>query len=68
MKFFNAKDYWRSWSVWTTSALTALATVDLSTTWVDALIPEKHKPLVYAVFGAVTLIVRAIKQPNLGGK
>lgn len=65
MKFFNLKELSKSWSVQVWSAATALATIDFSTTWLDGIIPEQHKPLVYAVLGAVGLIVRAIKQPKL---
>ncbi|MDH2997184.1 hypothetical protein A1D22_05800 [Pasteurellaceae bacterium LFhippo2] len=65
MKFFNLKELSKSWSVQVWSATTALATIDFSTTWLDNVIPEQHKPLVYAVLGAIGLIVRAIKQPNL---
>lgn len=55
----------KSWSVQVWGATTALATIDFSTTWFDSIIPEPHKPLVYAVLGAIGLIARAIKQPNL---
>lgn len=65
MKFFNLKQLTKSWSVQVWSATTALATIDFSTTWLDGIIPEQHKPLVYAVLGAIGLIARAIKQPNL---
>lgn len=65
MRLFNLKDLAKSWSVQVLTATTALATIDFSTTWIDNIIPEQHKPLVYAVLGAIGLIVRAIKQPNL---
>lgn len=65
MKFFNLKQLTKSWSVQVWGATTALATIDFSTTWLDGIIPEQHKPLVYAVLGAIGLIARAIKQPNL---
>lgn len=65
MKLFNLKDLAKSWSVQVLTATTALATIDFSTTWLDSLIPEQHKPLVYAILGAIGLIARAIKQPGL---
>ena len=65
MKFFNLKDLAKSWSVQVLTATTALATIDFSTTWLDSLIPEQHKPLAYAILGAIGLIARAIKQPGL---
>lgn len=65
MKFFNLKQLAKSWSVQVWGATTALATIDFSTTWLDGIIPEQHKPLVYAVLGTIGLISRAIKQPNL---
>lgn len=65
MKFFKFKELVKSWSVQVLTATTALATVDFSTTWLDGLIPEQHKPLVYAILGAIGLIARAIKQPSL---
>lgn len=65
MKFFKLKDLAKSWSVQVWGATTALATIDFSTTWIDGFIPQEHKPLVYAVLGAIGLIVRAIQQPSL---
>lgn len=65
MKLFKLKDLAQSWSVQVWGATTALATIDFSTTWLDGIIPEQHKPLVYAILGAIGLIARAIKQPNL---
>lgn len=65
MKFFNLKDLAKSWSVQVLTATTALATIDFSTTWLDGILPEQHKPLVYAILGAIGLIARAIKQPGL---
>lgn len=65
MKLFNLKDLAKSWSVQVLTVTTALATIDFSTTWLDSLIPEQHKPLVYAILGAIGLIARAIKQPGL---
>lgn len=65
MKLFNLKDLAKSWSVQVLTATTALATIDFSTTWLDGILPEQHKPLVYAILGAIGLIARAIKQPGL---
>ncbi|QLD33172.1 hypothetical protein [Mannheimia varigena] len=65
MKFFSLKQLAKSWSVQAWAAATALATIDFSTTWIDGLIPQEHKPLVYAVLGAIGLIARAIQQPSL---
>lgn len=62
MKFFKLKDYLKSWSVQVWGTTTALATIDSSTTWLDNIIPEQYKPVVYSVLGAVGLVVRAIKQ------
>lgn len=68
MKLFKLKDLAQSWSVQVWGVATALATVDFSTTWIDNIIPEQHKSLVYAVLGAIGLIARAIQQPNLNKK
>lgn len=68
MKFFNLKELSQSWSVQVWGAVTALATIDFSTTWIDGLIPQEHKPLVYAVLGAIGLIARAVRQPKLEKK
>lgn len=65
MKFFNLKELSQSWSVQVWGAVTTLATIDFSTTWIDGLIPQEYKPLVYAVLGAIGLIARAIRQPKL---
>lgn len=62
MNFFKFKDYARSWSVWAMSAISAFATIDFSTTWLDGVVPEEHKPLVYGVLGVIGLFVRSIKQ------
>lgn len=65
MKFFNLKELSQSWSVQVWGAATALATIDFSTTWIDGLVPQEYKPLVYAILGSVGLIARAIRQPKL---
>lgn len=65
MKFFTLKQLLQSWSVRVWSLVPVLATIDYSTTWLDTVIPEQHKPLVYAILGAIGLVARAIKQPNL---
>lgn len=62
MKLFKLKDLVKSWSVQVWGANTALATADYYTNWLDALVPEKYKPLMYAVLGAIGLVARAIKQ------
>lgn len=65
MQFFKFKDYSKSWSVWAMSSLTGLATIDFSTTWLDGVIPEQYKPVVYGALSLIGLVVRAIKQPKL---
>lgn len=67
MKFFNLKHYFKSWSVWAMTALTGLTTIDASTTWLNDVIPENFKPVVYAGLGFIGLLLRAIKQPKLTG-
>jgi hypothetical protein len=65
MEFFKFKDVLRSWSTWAFGAIGGLSTIDLSTTWLDGVIPAHYKPAVYAVLAAVGVIVRTIKQPTL---
>ena len=65
MKLFNFKDVAKSWSTQVFALIGGLATVDLSTTWIDGLIPEHYKPAVYAVLAAIGVVVRTIKQPKL---
>lgn len=62
MKFFKFKDYLHSWSVWAMGASAGLATIDFSTTWVDALIPTEYKAVVYAGLSFLGLLVRSVKQ------
>lgn len=65
MKLFAFKDVLKSWSIWAFGAIGGLATVDLSTTWIDGVIPEAYKPAAYAVLAAIGIVVRTIKQPKL---
>nr|DAE98528.1 MAG TPA: hypothetical protein [Bacteriophage sp.] len=65
MQLFNFKDVAKSWSTWAFGAIGGLATVDLSTTWLNSVIPEHYKPAVYAVLAAIGVVVRTIKQPKL---
>ena len=65
MQLFKIKDVLKSWSTWSFGAIGGLATVDLSTTWFDGVIPEHYKPAVYAVLAAIGVVVRTIKQPKL---
>lgn len=65
MKFFKFSDYIKSWSVWVLGALGGFATADFSGV-VEAVVPDQYKPVVYAGFSFLGLLVRAIKQQ--GGK
>lgn len=64
MKFFKLSDYARSWSVQALALLTTGAVVDHFTGIVTAIVPEDYKGIVVAVIGAVTMVLRAIKQEN----
>lgn len=68
MEFFKLSDLSKSWSVQIWSLVPVLATIDYSTTWIDAIIPEHYKPLVYASLALIGIFARTIKQPGLTPK
>lgn len=65
MKFFTFKQLLQSWSVQVWSLVPALATIDYSTTWLDSIVPEQYKPVVYGVLATTGLVARSIKQPKI---
>lgn len=65
MKFFKLSDYVRSWSVQALALLTTGAVIDHFTDFVSVIVPEPYKGVVVATIGAITMVLRAIKQ---GGK
>ena len=65
MKFFTLKQLLQSWSVQVWSSVPVLATIDYSTTWLDTVIPEQYKPVVYGVLATTGLVARSIKQPKI---
>lgn len=65
MKFFTLKQLLQSWSVQIWGSVPILATIDYSTTWLDTVIPEQYKPLVYGALATSGLVARAVKQPKI---
>lgn len=65
MKFFSLRQLMKSWSVQVWATVPILSTVDFSTTWLDGIIPEQYKPVVYGVLATLGLVARSIKQPKL---
>lgn len=65
MKFFTFKQLLQSWSVQVWSLVPALATIDYSTTWLDSIVPEQYKPVVYGALATIGLVARSIKQPKI---
>ena len=65
MKFFTLKQLLQSWSVQVWSLVPVLATIDYSTTWLDTVIPEQYKPVVYGGLATIGLVARSIKQPKI---
>lgn len=65
MKFHSLETLIKSWSVQIWALVPVLATIDYSTTWIDGIIPEEYKAVVYAVLALIGLIARSIKQPKL---
>lgn len=65
MQFFTSKEILKSWSVQIWSLVPILATIDFSTTWLDTIIPEHYKPLVYGGLAFLGIIARTVKQPKL---
>lgn len=65
MKFFKLKDLLQSWSVQVWSLVPVLATIDYSTTWLDSIVPEQYKPVVYGALATIGLVARSIKQPEI---
>ena len=64
MKFFNAKDLAKSWSVWAASVVTVVPVVNENSE-IFNIIPEKYKPYAITILGIIVLITRAIKQNGL---
>lgn len=64
MKFFNFKEYIRSWSVWLGSLITVSPVIDANTPFFD-FIPDQYKPATMSILGALLLLVRGIKQAGL---
>lgn len=64
MTLFKFKDYVKSWSVWAMGAIGGFATLDFSSTYLDSIMPEQYKPIVYAGLSFLGLVVRAIKQKS----
>ena len=65
MKFFTLKQLLQSWSVQVWSLVPVLATIDYSTTWLDSIVPEQYKPVVYGALATIGLVARSIKQPKI---
>ena len=65
MKFFNLKDYLKSWSVWGLGAITVTPILNDTTGIINAVIPEQYQPVTLSILGAITLVLRAIKQVGL---
>lgn len=65
MKFFTFKQLLQSWSVQVWSLVPVLATIDYSTTWLDSIVPEQYKPVVYGALATIGLVARSIKQPKI---
>ena len=65
MKFLSLETLIKSWSVQIWALVPVLATIDYSTTWIDSIIPEEYKAVVYAALALIGLIARSIQQPNL---
>ena len=65
MKFFTLKQLLQSWSVQFWGLVPVLATIDYNTTWLDSLVPEQYKPLVYGLLATLGLVARSIKQPKI---
>ena len=65
MKFHSLETLIKSWSVQIWALVPVLATIDYSTTWIDGIIPEEYKAVVYATLALIGLIARSIKQPKL---
>lgn len=65
LEFFKAKDYLKSWSVWAMGAIGGFATLDFSSTYLDSIVPEQYKPVVYGALTAIGLVARSIKQPKI---
>lgn len=61
MNFYKVKDLAKSWSVWAASAVAVTPVLDMST-GLFSFIPEKYKPLAVTALGALTIVLRAIKQ------
>lgn len=53
MKFFTLKQLLQSWSVQIWGLVPILATIDYNTTWLDSLVPEQYKPLVYGLLATL---------------
>lgn len=67
VQFFDWKVLVKSWSVQIWALVPILATIDYSTTWVDAYIPDHYKPALYGVLATIGLVARSMKQPKLLG-
>jgi len=65
MQFFSLNQLLKSWSVQVWGLVPILATIDYSTTWLDTIVPEQSKPVVYGVLATIGLVARSIKQPKI---
>lgn len=65
MQFFSLNQLLKSWSVQVWGLVPILATIDYSTTWLNTVIPEQYKPVVYGVLATIGLVARSIKQPKI---
>ena len=61
-KFFNLKDYLRSWSVWVLGLVTVAPVLNDQTGIISALVPADKQDVAISILGAIGLIARAIRQ------
>lgn len=65
MKFFNFKDYAKSWSTWVLASVTVTPVLDANVQAIADFLPDNWKPYFITGLGILGLVVRAIKQPKL---
>ncbi len=62
----NWRDFYKMWTVWLFSALTLIPLIEEQWGYFGSLVPEKYHPYVMAGFGVAGVVLRLVKQSNVG--